>query len=146
MASRLVSGGGAGRLPGEAGEGPGAGRSPARQPGGSLARLGTDYIDLYWLHNSGQHTPIEETIATLNDLVRDGKIRYTGLSDTPAWAVARTAVIADLRGWAPISSNRLIFLLRAAVQQRRSRHVCRRLPSGSARRAPESTARRRRPS
>jgi aryl-alcohol dehydrogenase-like predicted oxidoreductase len=69
------------------------------------------------------HTPIEETIATLNDLVRDGKIRYIGLSDTPAWAVAKAAVIADFRGWAPISSNRLIFLLRAAVQQRRSRHV-----------------------
>lgn len=54
------------------------------------------------------------TITTLNDLVRDGKIRYIGLSDTPAWAVAKAAVIADFRGWAPTSSNRLIFLLRAA--------------------------------
>ena len=44
-----------------------------------------DYIDLYRLHNSGRHTHrSKKTIATLNDLVRDGKIRYTGLSDTPA--------------------------------------------------------------
>ena len=55
------------------------GRLSARKLEGSLARLGTEYIDLY----VGQHTPIEETIATPNDLVRDGKIRYIGLSDTP---------------------------------------------------------------
>ena len=117
MASRLVSGGDAGRLPDEVGEARGG------EITGPAAR-GEPRASRHGLHRPvlaaqlrPAHTPIEETIATLNDLVRDGKIRYTGLSDTPAWAVARAAVIADFRGWAPISSDRLIFLLRAAVQQ-----------------------------
>ncbi|MBV2353941.1 aldo/keto reductase [Streptomyces sp. J2-1] len=66
----------------------------------SLERLGTDYIDLYWQHNWDRHTPLEETLSTLDDLVRAGKIRYVGLSDTPAWAVARMATLAEWRGWA----------------------------------------------
>ncbi len=55
----------------------------------SLRRLQTDYIDLYWLHNWDVHTPIAETMAALEDLVRSGKVRYLGVSDTPAWKVAR---------------------------------------------------------
>ena len=51
----------------------------------SLTRLGTDYLDLYWQHNWDRHTPLEETISTLDDLVREGTVRYVGLSDTPAW-------------------------------------------------------------
>ena len=51
----------------------------------SLRRLRTDYIDLYWLHNWDKHTPIDETMAALHDLVRAGKVRYLGVSDTPAW-------------------------------------------------------------
>jgi len=70
----------------------------------SLTRLGTDYLDLYWQHNWDQHTPLEETISTLDDLVRDGKIRYVGLSDTPAWAVARMATLAEWRGWTAIAA------------------------------------------
>ena len=54
----------------------------------SLRRLQTDYIDLYWLHNWDVHTPIEETMAALDDLVRAGKVRYLGVSDTPAWKIA----------------------------------------------------------
>src|SRR5919198_863486 len=56
---------------------------------GSLRRLNTDYIDLYWLHAWDTVTPVEEVVATLNDLVREGKIRHYGFSDTPAWYVAR---------------------------------------------------------
>jgi len=67
----------------------------------SLRRLGTDYIDLYWLHNWDKHTPIEETMATLHDLVRAGKVRYLGVSDTPAWKVAQAQMIARFRGWTP---------------------------------------------
>nr|WP_196807637.1 aldo/keto reductase [Candidatus Solirubrobacter pratensis] len=65
---------------------------------GSLRRLGTDYVDLYWLHNWDPHTPLDETISTLDDLVRAGKVRYIGLSNVPAWAVARACAIAELRG------------------------------------------------
>src|SRR5713101_2426538 len=67
----------------------------------SLRRLQTDYIDLYWLHNWDQHTPIEETMGALEDLVRAGKVRYLGISDTPAWKVTQAQLIAQFRGWAP---------------------------------------------
>ena len=67
----------------------------------SLRRLRTDYIDLYWLHNWDKHTPIEETMAALHDLVRSGKVRYVGVSDTPAWKVAQGQLIAEFRGWTP---------------------------------------------
>ncbi|CAG9269572.1 aldo/keto reductase [Paraburkholderia caribensis] len=65
----------------------------------SLRRLQTDYIDLYWLHNWDVHTPIEETMAALEDLVRAGKVRYIGVSDTPAWKVAEANITARFRGW-----------------------------------------------
>jgi aryl-alcohol dehydrogenase-like predicted oxidoreductase len=65
----------------------------------SLRRLQTDYIDLYWLHNWDVHTPIEETMAALDDLVRTGKVRYVGVSDTPAWKIAEANVTARFRGW-----------------------------------------------
>ena len=64
----------------------------------SLRRLQTDYIDLYWLHAWDTVTPVEEVLATMNDLVRDGKIRYYGFSDTPAWYVARAQTLAEKEG------------------------------------------------
>src|SRR5882672_4403824 len=67
----------------------------------SLRRLQTDYIDLYWLHNWDKHTPIEESLRALDDLVRAGKVRFVGVSDTPAWKVAQAQLIAQFRGWAP---------------------------------------------
>jgi len=77
----------------------------------SLTRLGTEYLDLYWQHNWDRHTPLEETLSTLDDLVRQGKIRYAGLSDTPAWAVARMATLAEWRGWTPIAAIQVEFNL-----------------------------------
>ena len=67
----------------------------------SLRRLRSDYIDLYWLHNWDVHTPIDETLAALEDLVRAGQVRYIGVSDTPAWKVAQANVTAHFRGWSP---------------------------------------------
>jgi aryl-alcohol dehydrogenase-like predicted oxidoreductase len=64
----------------------------------SLRRLQTDYIDLYWLHAWDTVTPVEEVLATMNDLVRAGKIRYYGFSDTPAWYVARAQTLAEKEG------------------------------------------------
>ena len=64
----------------------------------SLKRLQTDYVDLYWLHAWDLVTPVEEVLATLNDLVREGKIRYFGFSDTPAWYVARAQTLAEKEG------------------------------------------------
>lgn len=64
---------------------------------GSLKRLGTDYIDLYWMHIWDSVTPVEEIVQTLGDLVRAGKIRYYGFSDMPAWLAMKAATIASER-------------------------------------------------
>ena len=63
----------------------------------SLRRLGTDYIDLYWMHIWDGVTPVEEIVQTLGDLVRAGKIRYFGFSDMPAWLAMKAATIASER-------------------------------------------------
>lgn len=63
----------------------------------SLRRLGTDYLDLYWAHWPDFVTPVEEIVATFDDLVRQGKILYGGLSNFPAWRIARGATLAELR-------------------------------------------------
>src|SRR5438445_8500469 len=68
----------------------------------SLRRLKTDYIDLYWMHAWDRHTPIDETMRGLDDLVRSGKVRYIGFSDTPAWKTAQAQAIAQFRGWTPL--------------------------------------------
>src|SRR6202163_1042185 len=65
---------------------------------GSLRRLKMDYVDLYYLHAWDIVTPAEEVVSTLTDLVKEGKIRYYGLSDTPAWYVARVQTIAEKEG------------------------------------------------
>ncbi len=62
---------------------------------GSLRRLGTDYVDLYWMHVWDTVTPAEELLQSMNDLIRAGKIRYFGLSDVPAWYAARMATLAQ---------------------------------------------------
>ena len=62
----------------------------------SLERLGTDYLDLLWLHMWDGMTPVEEVVRSLDDLVRAGKVLYVGVSDTPAWAVARAVTLAEL--------------------------------------------------
>lgn len=63
----------------------------------SLTRLGTDYVDLYWMHIWDGVTPVEEILQTLGDLVRAGKIRYFGFSDMPAWLAMKAATIASER-------------------------------------------------
>src|SRR5271170_2314766 len=67
----------------------------------SLKRLKTDYIDLYWLHIWDQITPVEEVARAFDDLVRQGKVLYVGVSDVPAWWIARFNTIAELRGFSP---------------------------------------------
>ena len=65
----------------------------------SLRRLGTDYIDLYWMHVWDGMTPTDEVMRAFDDLVRQGKILYAGVSDAPAWWVAQANTMADMRGW-----------------------------------------------
>src|SRR5215831_6387185 len=65
----------------------------------SLKRLQTDYIDLYWVHIWDQLTPVAEVMRGLDDLVRQGKVLYVGISDAPAWWIAQANTLAQLRGW-----------------------------------------------
>ncbi len=78
---------------------------------GSLRRLQTDYVDLYWLHAWDMLTPVEEVMATIDALVRAGKVRYFGLSDVPAWYLARAQTIAELRGSERVAALQLEYSL-----------------------------------
>lgn len=77
----------------------------------SLRRLRTDYIDLYWMHFWDRHTPIDETMRALDDLVRAGKVRYIGISDAPAWKVAQAQTQAHFRGWSPVIALQIEYSL-----------------------------------
>jgi aryl-alcohol dehydrogenase-like predicted oxidoreductase len=70
----------------------------------SLRRLGTDWIDLYQIHCWDPRTPLEETISTLDDLVREGKVRYVGASNYTGWQLAKALGLAALHGWEPFVS------------------------------------------
>jgi aryl-alcohol dehydrogenase-like predicted oxidoreductase len=77
----------------------------------SLKRLQTDYIDLYWVHIWDQMTPVEEVMRGLDDLVRQGKVLYAGISDAPAWWIAQANTLADLRGWSRFAAMQIEYNL-----------------------------------
>jgi aryl-alcohol dehydrogenase-like predicted oxidoreductase len=80
----------------------------------SLQRLGTDFVDLYQIHRWDDHTPIEETMQALHDVVRAGKARYLGASSMFAWQFAKAQAVAERHGWTPFVSmqNHLNLLYR----------------------------------
>ena len=77
----------------------------------SLKRLGTDYVDLYWVHAWDGMTPIDELLRALDDAVRAGKVLYTGFSNVPAWVVARAQTMAELQGWSRFVALQLHYSL-----------------------------------
>ncbi|AKS35833.1 aldo/keto reductase [Mycolicibacterium goodii] len=77
----------------------------------SLRRLRTDYLDLLFLHVWDFSTPVEEILRGMDDLVRQGKILYVGISNAPAWQVSRMQTIADLRGWSPLVALQIEYSL-----------------------------------
>ena len=77
----------------------------------SLSRLQTDYIDLYWVHIWDQMTPVEEVMRGFDDLVRQGKILYAGISDAPAWWIAQANTLAELRGWSRFAGLQIEYSL-----------------------------------
>jgi aryl-alcohol dehydrogenase-like predicted oxidoreductase len=85
---------------------------------GSLKRLGTDYIDLYWVHIWDQITPVEEVMRGLDDLVRQGKVLYVGMSDAPAWWIAQANMLAHLRGWSPFVGLQIEYSLTERTVER----------------------------
>jgi len=77
----------------------------------SLKRLGTDYVDLYWVHAWDGMTPLDELLRALDDAVRAGKVLYTGFSNVPAWVVARAQTLAELQGWSRFVALQLHYSL-----------------------------------
>lgn len=70
---------------------------------GTLDRLGTDYLDIYYIHGWHDPSPLEETLAALNDLVRGGKVHYIGVSNFAAWQLVLASEICRSNLWAPVS-------------------------------------------
>jgi aryl-alcohol dehydrogenase-like predicted oxidoreductase len=84
----------------------------------SLRRLRTDHVDIYWVHLWDRHTPVEETMRALDDAVRAGKVLYVGISDAPAWVVARANTLAEWRDWTPFAGLQVPYnLLRRDVER-----------------------------
>ncbi|MCA9285448.1 MAG: aldo/keto reductase [Phycisphaerales bacterium] len=77
----------------------------------SLRRLRTDYIDLYWAHFWDRDTPIDEVMHTLDMLVKQGKVRYIGLSDHPAWVCVQAQYEAIFRSWTPVVALQIEYSL-----------------------------------
>jgi aryl-alcohol dehydrogenase-like predicted oxidoreductase len=84
----------------------------------SLRRLDTEFIDLLWVHAWDFTTPEEEVLRGLDDLIRSGKVHYIGISDTPAWIIARMNTIAELRGWSKFAGLQLEYALTARTPER----------------------------
>ena len=89
-------------------DGPGASglsrKAILEQLDASLRRLGTDYVDVYYVHRFDEQVPVEETMETLHDIVRAGKVRYLGASSMWAWQFAKMQHAAELNGWTSFSA------------------------------------------
>jgi aryl-alcohol dehydrogenase-like predicted oxidoreductase len=84
----------------------------------SLKRLQTDYRDLYWMHIWDQMTPVEEVMRAFDDLVRQGIVLYIGVSDVPAWWVAKANTLAELRGWTSFAGLQIEYNLNERTPER----------------------------
>ena len=102
---------------------------------GSLRRLGTDYIDIYQLHGFDATTPIEESLSTLDDLVRSGKIRYIGCSNFSGWHLMKSLAISDRYGWARHVAHQAYYSLvgrdRKSTRLNSSHSLTSRMPSSA---------------
>lgn len=92
---------------------------------GALERLGTDYIDLFWIHRFDPHTPIEETMRALHDLVTVGKIRYIGASSMWAYQFAMMQFVAEKNGWTKFVAMQGHYSLLYREEEREMNKFCR---------------------
>ncbi|MFI6932158.1 aldo/keto reductase [Streptomyces sp. NPDC050287] len=90
----------------------------------SLARLGTDYVDLYQIHRFDPHTPVEETMEALHDLVKAGKVRYIGASSMYAWQFSKMQYVAELHGWTKFVSMQNHYNLLYREEEREMLPLC----------------------
>ena len=91
----------------------------------SLQRLGTDYVDLYWIHRYDYDTPLEETLEALNDVVRAGKARYLGASSMYAWQLMKALGLQRAHGWAPFVAMQNYYNLLYREDEREMLRLCR---------------------
>ncbi|MBN1146376.1 MAG: aldo/keto reductase [Anaerolineales bacterium] len=91
----------------------------------SLRRLGTDYVDLYYIHRWDYNTPIEESLEALDDLVRMGKVRYLGASSMFAWQFCKSLYLADLHGWSRFVAMQNHYNLVYREEDREMNPLCR---------------------
>lgn len=96
----------------------------------SLRRLGIDFIDLYQIHRWDPHTPIDETLEALNDLVRAGKVRYLGASSGWAWKMMRALSVSERRGWAKFASMQNHYNALYREEEREMMPLCREMGIG----------------
>lgn len=108
IATKFAIGGREGSGPLQTGNGH---RAMVRSVEASLRRLGTDYVDLLWVHFPDLVTPLDEIVAAFDRLARSGKVLYAGLSNFPAWMVSRAATIAEVRGTIPIAAAQFEYSL-----------------------------------
>ncbi|MFX0066761.1 MAG: aldo/keto reductase, partial [Candidatus Hermodarchaeota archaeon] len=94
---------------------------------GSLERLKTDYIDILYLHMWDYFTPVQEVMRTLDDLIATTKVNYIGVSDTPAWIVARANTMAEIRGWNPFVVYQFPYSLALRDAERSVIPLCKKL-------------------
>ncbi len=94
---------------------------------GSLRRLGTDYLDLYYLHQPDYSAPIEETLAAMDELVRAGKVRYPASSNYAGWQVCRMLWIAEKNGYTPARVTQPMYNLLARGIEQEYVPMCREL-------------------
>jgi aryl-alcohol dehydrogenase-like predicted oxidoreductase len=90
----------------------------------SLRRLGTDYVDLYQIHRWDPHTPIEETLEALHDVVKSGKVRYLGASSMYTWQFAKALALARRRGWTSFVSMQNFYNLLYREEEREMLPLC----------------------
>ncbi|MEV5909200.1 aldo/keto reductase [Streptomyces chartreusis] len=90
----------------------------------SLARLGTDYVDLYQIHRFDPHTPVEETMEALHDLVKTGKVRYIGASSMYAWQFSKMQYTAERHGWTKFVSMQNYYNLLYREEEREMLPLC----------------------
>ena len=90
----------------------------------SLRRLGTDYVDLYQIHRWDGHTPIEETLAALHDVIKSGKARYIGASSMYAWQFSKAQYVAKLNGWTQFASMQNHYNLLYREEEREMMPLC----------------------
>src|SRR6202522_1431750 len=90
----------------------------------SLRRLGTDYVDLYQIHRWDDHTPIEETMEALHDVIKAGKARYVGASSMHAWQFAKALAVAERNGWSRFVSMQNYLNLLYREEEREMLPLC----------------------